>query len=702
MKNTPIFCLAALGVFALPSTAFAQFQQQNAQIPATGSSSENVDFGDIDLDGDWDAAIADGGDDGNDQNQLYLNRGGAQGGEIGLFQLATAQRFPSQSDDSRDIEFADIDNDGDLDIYVSNTAQISNQGNKWWVNDGGLQGGSLGFYSDETGARWIGIGQAGSSIPAGAILNAGTSNETFIDWSCDCDFGDIDNDGDLDLVHSTYGGAFGGQVPTRIFLNDGDGFFEEFNPSGFQLTTTNIANGQPAIWAEGVHQVNTNNNNGGAADVAQDGLDIDLGDIDGDFDLDLLHGGRDQDPRMFLNRFEENGGVLSFRDISNGSLGSNGNWAGGQGNYEQEFADMDGDGDLDIYGLNWNGFNDRTFRNDGNGVFTIIQNSLPGSGADDNEGDFIDFDNDGDMDLFVANFSGSDKLYRNNGTGTYSLVSGAGLNGGQPSLDADAADVDFDGDYDLMVTEDNFANNKYFENTTQTPDTTASYIPNVENPGNGSASNTKLPLRAQVYDNAPYYITWYNDTTVDVTVDGTLVATVDAMSSQGQIFRAEVPANLVGDVSLTWRSVDEYGNTGNSAPVNYTNNGAGSIVPFGYGAGSQTAGGTFPTLDALSVPFAGCPLYLRGQGEANTAAILAVTELAIPPTPIPGLGTANIAGTFIVLETGSTDANGDYVYSADLPSGLTAGGKVFAQFGTFNGVGINLLATSQGLEIEIQ
>ena len=113
MKNTPIFCLAALGVFALPSTAFAQFQQQSGVIPNTGSSSENVDFGDIDLDGDWDAVIADGGDDGNDQNQLYLNRGGLQAGTIGVFTNGTASRLPAQLDDSRDIEFADIDGDGD-------------------------------------------------------------------------------------------------------------------------------------------------------------------------------------------------------------------------------------------------------------------------------------------------------------------------------------------------------------------------------------------------------------------------------------------------------------------------------------------------------------------------------------------------------------------------------------------------------------
>ena len=49
----------------------------------------------------------------------------------------------------------------------------------------------------------------------------------------------------MDLVHASYGPAFTGGVPSRIFLNDGAGFFEEFNPSGYQLTSQNIANGVP-------------------------------------------------------------------------------------------------------------------------------------------------------------------------------------------------------------------------------------------------------------------------------------------------------------------------------------------------------------------------------------------------------------------------------------------------------------------------
>ncbi len=597
--SLPKWTTGVFGLLALSGTAQAQFSNNTADIPggsANNSNTENVDFGDVDLDGDWDAVFADGGDTQQDQNRIWINRG--PGGNLGKFLDETSSRFPSINDQSRDIEFVDFDNDSDLDIYISNTAAIVAQGNLWWRNTGT----GSGNYVDETSSRWVGLAGANSSIAASQILGSGT----FIDFSCDCDFGDLDNDGDMDLFHSSYGGVFGGQVPSRIFLNDGNGFFEEFNPSGFQLSGQTIQSNNPGIWCEGTQQSDTTNTNGNRCDIASSALDIDLGDIDGDFDLDVLHGARQEQPRMFQNRLEESGS-LGFRDVSNSAFPSG--WASGDGHYEQEMGDLDGDGDLDIYGLNWLagfGFNDCTMRNTGNGTYNSLT-TLSGSSADDNEGDFLDYDNDGDLDLFVANFSGQDKLYRNNNNGGsgFSFTQVSFPSSSNTALDADACDVDGDGDYDIFVANDFGAANRYFENTTGTADSHGPYIPSVEQAPDRTAGAAPTVVRAQVYDNAPYYITWYNPTSLTYTVDGSGGATVPAMSSGGQIFRAEIPGNVVGTIAYFFSSADEYGNSGTSSTLQYTATGSGlnSGSPFCDGSGT---GAICPCLQ-VGLADQGCP-----------------------------------------------------------------------------------------------
>ncbi len=704
---------AVVGLFALSSSASAQYVVDNSKIPSgpgINSRSENIDFGDIDLDGDWDMAVADGGDLNQDQNRCWVNDGGLQGGTLGVYSDETAARFPSFNDQSRDIEFADIENDGDLDIYSSNTAQIIIQGNRWWVNDGGDQGGTLGFFTDDTANRWVGLGGAGSSLPASEVITTGIHAGTFRDWSCDCDFGDLDNDGDLDLFHSSYGGAFGGQVPSRIFLNDGDGKFSEFNPQGATLFGSTISNGTPAIWCDGNQQSNTTNSTGAFADIASSALDIDLGDIDGDFDLDVLHGARQEAPRMFANRLQGSslapavgGGALGFRDVTGAVFPAS--YTSGSGHYEQEMGDLDFDGDLDIYGLNWKSpFQDLTYENDGTGNFlTGVQ--LFQSNADDNEGDFVDYDNDGDLDLYVANFSGQDKLYRNDYAGagySFTKVSVPGFSA--TSLDADAADTDGDGDYDIIVAEDNNQANTFLRNVTGTPDTTGPYIPNVEQlePAVQTASATGDPVRAHVYDNAPYYITWYNPTTLDVTVDGVNLPAIPAMSSQGQIFRGVLPGNLVGSIDYGFTSSDEYGNTGSSAPKSYTGT-YGPAFQATYGSGTTGLAGGEPTISALSVPFSNSTLYLAtssGAG-AGTLTVLGIGTASAPGVSIPGLLTLNIGGVELFSGSSALDPNGDCVFGLPLPV-VTPGVHVYAQFFVLDFTGTELLASSKGLDVTLQ
>jgi len=706
--NVIAFLRSGTLLAALAAGLHAQFVVDASKIPSgspfNNSSTENVDFADIDLDGDWDVAAADGGDDGNDQNRIWVNQGGLQAGELGLFVDETATQAPAVQDQSRDIEFVDFDGDGDPDVNVSNTSQLTPQPNRWWANLGGLQGGTAGFYADQTAARWVGLGGPGSSIPPTLVLGAGG----FIDWSCDSDFGDLDMDGDLDLVQSTYGGAFGGQVPTRIFLNDGLGFFSEFNPSGFQLITFTIPAGSPGLWCEGIQTTNTIDTTGAQCDIASSALDIDVGDIDGDFDLDLLHGARQEPPRMFANRLEASslapaaGGALGFRDVTGAVFPAG--YATGNGHYAQEMGDLDGDGDLDILGVNWQisgSFNDITLVNDGTGHFGGLT-VIAGSGSDDNEGDFLDYDGDGDLDLYIANFSGSDRLYRNNNDGgaAFSFTQVALPAVSKITLDADACDTDGDGDYDVLAAEDAHAADTFLRNTTEVPDTHAPAIPRLEQLADGPAAAGERSVRAHVYDNASYYITWYNPTWLEVTVGGVALPDRRMQSSAGQLFRATLENNLLGAISYRVRSQDEYGNTGFSATLATTSTGG----PAGTLYGSTTDGSLGPpTLAALSLPLAGETLYLAaGNMPAGTPCFIAVAGAALPASLDLGSGfLLQIALPTLLVAPLTADAGGHAVISGALPpasTGLTLAGQAVSVDGTLG----NLLATSQGLALVIQ
>ncbi|MBM3264801.1 MAG: VCBS repeat-containing protein, partial [candidate division Zixibacteria bacterium] len=141
------------------------------------------------------------------------------------------------------------------------------------------------------------------------------------------------------------------------------------------------------------------------------------------------------------------------------------------------FIDYDGDGDLDVYLLNGcaipgfdppTALSSRLYRNDGKAVFTDVT-AAAGVG---NEGRYglglavADYDNDGDDDLFVTNF-GENVLYRNEGNGTFiDVTRQAGVLVPRiPMFSTSAAfvDYDLDGDVDLFVcgyVDFTFDNNK--------------------------------------------------------------------------------------------------------------------------------------------------------------------------------------------------------------------------------------------------
>jgi len=150
-------------------------------------------------------------------------------------------------------------------------------------------------------------------------------------------------------------------------------------------------------------------------------------------------------------------------------------------------------------------------------------------------------------------------------------------------------------------------------------------------------------------------------------------------SSRGTIFRGELPANLVGEVSYRVRATDPYGNSGISATKAYTSTGdAGTL----YGAQSAATGALPPALQTLSEPHAGAPLYLAGKGIPGAPGFLGVSLASLPPLAVPGLPNLvlNIdPGALVATAGGVIGQTGDLVFPLEVPAG-TAGATIYAQF----------------------
>ncbi len=168
-------------------------------------------------------------------------------------------------------------------------------------------------------------------------------------------------------------------------------------------------------------------------------------DYDNDGDLDVFAADRFAKNKLFQN----NGGKFTqvFADegptVFRSTVGAC-------------WLDMDQDGDLDLFLADQSGAADAMFRNDGNAFVDVApQLGLTGPARTKDEGGvgcaIGDYDNDGNLDIFVANY-GHNQLYRNNGNGTFTdTAKKLGVDVENHAVSADWGDYDNDGDLDLSL-----------------------------------------------------------------------------------------------------------------------------------------------------------------------------------------------------------------------------------------------------------
>ncbi len=253
------------------------FADATAQLPALFDWTYAVALGDVDGDGDLDALVGNGGNFPASQDRLYLNNG------AGVFSNA-ASPLPAIVDETLALALGDVDGDGDLDALFGNGGSYPGQQNRLYLNDGS------GVFADAT-----------AQLPA------------VLDDTRAVALGDVDGDGDLDVLVGNFG-------QDRLHLNGGSGAFTDATaqlPASFDSTQA-VALGDvdgdgdldALIGTDYGQQERLYSNDGSGLfsdATAQLPAVLDstealaLGDVDGDGDLDALIGYDETEPSLLSN-----------------------------------------------------------------------------------------------------------------------------------------------------------------------------------------------------------------------------------------------------------------------------------------------------------------------------------------------------------------------------------------------------------------
>ncbi len=192
-------------------------------------------------------------------------------------------------------------------------------------------------------------------------------------------------------------------------------------------------------------------------------------DGDGDLDLHVTRGGALGEPDDVY--WNDGTGVFT-RDTANALCQD------GLRSVGATWGDFDGDGDEDPFSVSWYGEVNALYTNDGGGDFTrILAGPAVTTGCFSESASWADYDNDGDLDLFVANsgnVTATNFLSRNDGGGALTPISkGAIVTDVRTSRHGAWGDWDDDGDVDLYVAHENNEANQLYKNLlveTGTPD----------------------------------------------------------------------------------------------------------------------------------------------------------------------------------------------------------------------------------------
>ncbi len=244
------------------------------------------------------------------------------------------------------------------------------------------------------------------------------TNDTIVHDSKPSDgatWADTDNDGDLDCFVANWYNSIG-----LYYTGNGNGTFIYQSGAGL---TNGITYSETASW----------------------------GDYDNDSYVDLYvarSGGTVATNRNFL--FHNNAGN-NFTKITTGSPTTD-----AAASRSVNWTDIDGDGDLDLFVTNEGSSNNNEYmyRNDSAGqFFKLTAGPLLNEGKSTMSSSWGDFDNDGDLDVFLANDNSTNGLFRNDGNFIFNKLSNDTVSTTPSNSFSSAwADVDNDGDLDLFVT----------------------------------------------------------------------------------------------------------------------------------------------------------------------------------------------------------------------------------------------------------